>query len=41
MEAVVERGNMLTALHRVESNKSVAGGSVMLVADLRAYLREQ
>gem|GEM_PF-5209224 len=24
MEAVVERGNMLTALHRVESNKGAA-----------------
>jgi RNA-directed DNA polymerase len=41
MEAVVERGNMLTALHRVESNKGAAGVDGMAVADLRAYLKEQ
>lgn len=41
MEAVVERGNMLTALHRVESNKGAAGVDGMTVAELRAYLKEQ
>ena len=41
MEAVVERGNMLMALHRVESNKGAAGADGMTVADLRAYLKEQ
>src|SRR5512136_704391 len=41
MEAVVERGNMLMALHRVESNKGAAGVDGMPVADLRAYLQEQ
>jgi len=41
MEAVVERGNMLTALHRVEGNKGAAGIDGMTVGDLRAYLKEQ
>jgi RNA-directed DNA polymerase len=41
MEAVVERGNVLTALHRVESNKGAAGVDGMTVANLRAYLKEQ
>ena len=41
MEAVVERSNMLTALHRVESNKGAAGVDGMTVADLRAYLKER
>jgi RNA-directed DNA polymerase len=41
MEAVVERGNMLMALHRVESNKGAAGVDGMTVADLSAYLKEQ
>ena len=41
MEAMVERGNLLTALHRVESNKGAAGVDGMTVADLRAYLKEQ
>ena len=41
MEAVVERSNMLTALHRVESNKGAAGVDRMTVAELRAYLKEQ
>jgi len=41
MEAVVERGNMLTALHRVERNKGAAGVDGMTVAKLRAYLKEQ
>lgn len=41
MEAVVERSNMITALHRVESNKGAAGVDGMTVADLRAYLQEQ
>lgn len=41
MEAVVERGNMLAALHRVERNKGAAGVDGMTVADLRANLKEQ
>ena len=41
MEAVVERSNMLAALHRVESNKGAAGVDGMTVAELRAYLKEQ
>ena len=41
MEAVVERGNMLEALHRVEGNKGAAGVDGMTVAELRAYLKEQ
>ena len=41
MEAVVERGNMVMALHRVESNKGAAGFDGMTVAELRAYLKEQ
>jgi RNA-directed DNA polymerase len=41
MEAVKERGNMLTALHRVEGNKGAAGVDGMTVAELRAYLKEQ
>lgn len=41
MEAVVERSNMLTALHRLESNKGAAGEDGMTVAELRAYLKEQ
>src|SRR5512136_2865708 len=41
MEAVVERSNMITALHRVESNKGAAGADGMTVADLRAYLQGQ
>jgi RNA-directed DNA polymerase len=41
MEAVVERSNMLMALHRVESNKGAAGVDGMPVAGLRAYLKEQ
>jgi RNA-directed DNA polymerase len=40
LEAVVERGNMLRALHRVESNKGAAGVDGMTVAHLRPYLRE-
>jgi RNA-directed DNA polymerase len=41
MEAVVERSNMLKALHQVESNKGAAGVEGMTVDDLRAYLKEQ
>lgn len=41
MEAVVERGNMLMSLHRVEGNKGAAGVDGMTVAGLRAYLKEQ
>jgi RNA-directed DNA polymerase len=41
MEAVVERGNMLAALHRVEGNKGAAGADGMTVSGLRAYLKEQ
>ena len=41
MEAVVERGNMLAALHRVARNKGAAGVDGMTVADLRANLKEQ
>jgi RNA-directed DNA polymerase len=41
MEAVVERSNMLTALHQVEGNKGAAGVDGMTVAELRAYLKEQ
>jgi RNA-directed DNA polymerase len=41
MEAVVERSNMLQALHQVESNKGAAGVDGMTVAELRAYLKEQ
>ena len=41
MEAVVERSNMLTALHRVESNKGAAGVDGMTVVELSAYLKEQ
>lgn len=41
MEAVVERGNMMTALRRVEGNKGSAGVDGMEVESLRPYLREQ
>jgi RNA-directed DNA polymerase len=41
MEAVVERGNMLAALARVERNKGSAGVDDMPVEALRPYLREQ
>ena len=40
MEAVVERENMIAALHRVESNKGSAGVDSMTVESLRSYLRE-
>ena len=40
MEAVVERENMLAALHRVESNKGSSGVDQLTVEDLRAYLKE-
>ena len=38
-EAVFARGNMLTALKRVESNKGAAGIDGMKVEDLRGYLK--
>ena len=38
-EVVFERGNMLTALKRVESNKGAAGIDGMEVKDLRGYLK--
>ena len=41
MEAVVERGNMLSALARVERNKGSAGVDDMPVEALRSFLREQ
>lgn len=41
MEAVVERGNMLAALARVERNKGSAGIDAMPVEALRPFLREQ
>lgn len=40
MEAVVERENMIAALHRVESNKGSAGVDSMTVGSLRVYLRQ-
>jgi group II intron reverse transcriptase/maturase len=39
MEAVVERQNMLQALHRVEANRGAAGIDKMPVAALRGYLK--
>lgn len=41
MEAVVERSNMIKALHRVERNGGSAGVDGMTVGDLRANLKEQ
>ena len=41
MEAVVERENMLAALHRVESNAGSAGIDKRTVDQLRSYLREE
>lgn len=40
MEAVVERSNMLLALHRVENNRGAAGVDEMEVRELRGYLKE-
>lgn len=40
MEAVVERENMIAALHRVESNKGSAGVDKMTVESMRSYLCE-
>jgi group II intron reverse transcriptase/maturase len=40
MEAVVERGNMVTALKRVKANRGAAGVDGMTVEALPAYLRE-
>lgn len=41
MEAVVERGNMLTALQRVMSNRGAAGVDGMRVEELKPYLKEE
>src|SRR5437868_5253407 len=41
MEAVVERENMLTALHRVMSNRGAAGVDRMTVEELKPYLKEE
>ena len=40
MDAVVERENMIEALHRVERNKGAAGIDKMPVDELRPYLKE-
>ena len=40
MNAVVERENMIEAIHRVERNKGAAGIDKMPVSDLRPYLKE-
>lgn len=40
MEAVVERGNMLRALHQVKSNRGSAGVDNMTVDDLVPFLKE-
>ncbi len=40
MEAMVERENMIAALHRVESNKGSAGVDLMMVESMRSYLCE-
>ncbi len=37
MDAVVERENMIEALHRVERNKGSAGIDKMRIEDLRPY----
>ena len=39
MDAVVERENMIEALHRVERNKGAAGVDKMPVSELRPYLK--
>jgi RNA-directed DNA polymerase len=41
MEAVVERGNMITALQRVMSNRGAAGADGMTVEELKPYLKEE
>ena len=40
MDAVVERENLIVALHRVERNKGAAGVDEMPVSELRPYLKE-
>jgi len=40
MDAVIERENMIEALHRVERNKGAAGIDKMPVSELRPYLKE-
>jgi RNA-directed DNA polymerase len=41
MEAVVERSNMIQAMHQVERNKGAAGIDGMTVDGLRPHLKEQ
>jgi len=41
MEAVVERGNMMSALHRVKSNRGSAGVDNMPLSALGPFLKEQ
>ena len=40
METVVERSNMILALHRVEKNRGSAGVDAMTVKELRGHLKE-
>jgi RNA-directed DNA polymerase len=40
MNAVVERENLIVALHRVERNKGAAGVDEMPVSELRPYLKD-
>ena len=40
MECVLERGNLLKALKRVDQNKGAAGTDGMAVAELRPYLKK-
>ncbi|EJY56231.1 hypothetical protein URH17368_0966 [Alicyclobacillus hesperidum URH17-3-68] len=39
LEKMLERGNMLEALRRVESNKGAPGVDALTVAKLRSYVR--
>ena len=39
IETMLERGNLLEALHRVESNRGAAGVDGLTVSQLRQYLR--
>jgi RNA-directed DNA polymerase len=41
MEQVVERGNMMKALRRVEQNEGASGVDEMTVAELRTYLKAE
>jgi len=40
-EAVVERGNMMSALHRVKSNRGSAGVDGMPLSELGSFLKVQ